>query len=233
MAGEALTGVVPVADRWHLVKYTREVAERILRRLAASVRALLGGRRAGPPGDGPVDDATGRVVSSCEAGHDPTREERLARFGLVRRMHREGASLRGIARALGMNLQTVQRYVRPDACPGWQPGCHRPSRLDRFDGSIRRRLADGCGNAWQILRELRATGYRGGRTMVQGRVRRLKAEAGPAGAPAPVPHAEPRPALTSLRLPAVTMVRCPDDRDQEDRQAPVALYSGDAVIRKV
>lgn len=101
-------------------------------------------------------------------------------------MRADGASLRGIARALSMNYQTVQRYVRSDACPDWQPGRLRPSRLDRYDGYIRRRLAEGCGNARQILRELQATGYRGGRTMVQQRVRLLKAEADPAGAPTPV-----------------------------------------------
>jgi transposase len=232
-AGEAIPGAVQVADRWHLVKNAREVAERVLQRRTASIRALLGGHREEPPSDGPVGDATESGESSCDAGRDPKREERLALFELVRRMHRERASLRGIARALGMNFQTVQRYVRSDACPDWQPGRHRPSRLDRFDGYIRRRLADGCGNAREILRELRATGYRGGRTMVQERVRRMKVEAGPTGAPAPVPPAAPRPAPPSFRQLAVTMVRCPDDRDEEDQQALVTLCSGDAVIREV
>ena len=163
----------------------------------------------------------------------PKWERRLARFEEVRRMQADGASLRGIARALGMNFQTVQRYVRSDACPDWQPGRHRPSRLDRYDGYIRRRLAEGCGNARQILRELHATGYRGGRTVVQQRVRRLKAEADPAGAPAPVSPAQERPALPSFRQLAVTIVRRPADRDEEDQHALATLCSGDAVIREV
>jgi transposase len=132
-----------------------------------------------------------------------------------------------------MNFQTVQRYVRSDSCPDWQPGRHRPSGLDRFEGHIRSRLAEGCGNARQILRELRAAGYRGGRTMVQERVRRLKAEADPAGTPTPISPAQPSPDLPSLRQLAVTLVRRPADRDEEGQQALAALCSGDAVIREV
>jgi DNA invertase Pin-like site-specific DNA recombinase len=100
------------------VKNAREVAERVLRRRTASIRALLGGRREGPPSDRPRGDATEPGETSCEAGRNPKREDRLARFERVRRIHQEGTSLRGIARALGMNFQTVQRYIRSDACLG-------------------------------------------------------------------------------------------------------------------
>ena len=43
------------------------------------------------------------------------REQRRARSEEVRRLHREGASLRGIARALGLHYRTVERYIRSDA----------------------------------------------------------------------------------------------------------------------
>ena len=156
-----------------------------------------------------------------------------SRFERVRQMHRDGVSLRCIARTVGMNYQTAQRYVRSDACPDWQPGRHRPSRLDRFDADIRRRLAEGCGNARQILRELNAAGFRGGRTVVRERVRRLKAEAGIAGAPSSVSPAEPGPALPSFRRLAVTIVRRPDERDEGDRQALAAVCAGDVVVREM
>jgi len=131
-----------------------------------------------------------------------------------------------------MNYQTVQRYVRSDVCPDWQPGRHRPSALDRFDGSIRRRLAEGCGNARQIFRELHTAGYHGGRTAVQQRFRRLRAEAGLAHAPAPVTSTQPRPALPSFRQLAVTIVRRPADRDDQARQGLAVLCAGDAGIRE-
>src|SRR5512135_885319 len=229
-ASEAAPEAVQVADRWHLVKNARDVAERVLQRRSISVRALLGGRRVEAARDEPVAVVSNPVADPCEAIGGPKWERRLARFEEVRRMRADGTSLRGIARALSMNYQTVQRYVRSDACPDWQPGRLRPSRLDRYDGYLRRRLAEGCGNARQILRELHATGYHGGRTAVQERVRRLKAEADPAGAPAPVSPAQERPAFPSLRQLAVTIVRRPADRDEEDQHALATLCSGDAVI---
>src|SRR5512135_3273530 len=96
-ASEAAPDAVQVADRWHLVKNAREAAERVLQRRAASVRALLGGRRDVPPRDEPVADGTEAPVAPCEAVRSPKWEDRLARFERVRRLHREGASLRGIA----------------------------------------------------------------------------------------------------------------------------------------
>jgi hypothetical protein len=215
------------------MKNAREVAERVLQRRAASIRTLLGGGRDRPASDDPESDPLRPEQTSREVVRGPRWEQRLARFERVRQMHREGTSLRGIARALGMNFQTVQRHVRSDACPDWQPGRHRPSCLDRFDGEIRRRLAEGCGNARQILRELHAAGFRGGRTVVQERVRRLKAETGVAGTPTPVSPAEPRPTLPSFRQLAVTIVRHPADRDEEDQQALASLCSGDDVVREM
>ena len=130
-ASEAAADAVQVADRWHLVKNAREVAERVLQRRTASIRELLGGRRVEAARNEPVAVVRSPVPDPCEAICSPKWERRLARFEEVRRMQADGASLRGIARALGMNFQTVQRYVRSDACPDWQPGRHRPSRLDR------------------------------------------------------------------------------------------------------
>lgn len=67
-------------------------------------------------------------------GDEPStrQKQRQARFEEVRRQHGEGASLRGIARALGLHYRTVERYVRSDACPDWRLGRRGPSRLDRF-----------------------------------------------------------------------------------------------------
>jgi DNA-binding NarL/FixJ family response regulator len=123
---EAAADAVQVADRWHLVKNAREVAERVLQRRSASIRKLLGGRRVEAARDEPVAVVSSPVPDPCEAIRGPKRERRLARFEEVRRMQADGASLRGIARALGMNFQTVQRYVRSDALPGLAAGAPPP-----------------------------------------------------------------------------------------------------------
>jgi transposase len=131
-----------------------------------------------------------------------------------------------------MSYQTVERYVRSDACPDWQPGRRRPSRLDRFEGHIRQRVAGGCGNARQILRELHAMGYRGGKTVVQQHVKRLKVEVGHPPVPEPEAAASGCPDVPSLRRLAVTIVRRPTDRQEEDQRALAALCPGDGLIRE-
>jgi hypothetical protein len=84
-------------------------------------------------------------------------EQRQTRFEQAGRMHGDRVSSRGIAEVLRINYQTV----RFDACvcPDWQPG-RRPSRLDLFEGHSRGRIAEGCGNVCQIIRELHKNGIR-------------------------------------------------------------------------
>lgn len=83
-ASEAAPDAVQVADRWHLVKNARDVAERVLQRRAASVRSLLGGRR-----DEPSPDA---VTSAAAA---PAREPRETALG-PKCERRRGGSRRSV-----------------------------------------------------------------------------------------------------------------------------------------
>jgi hypothetical protein len=70
------------------------------------------------------------------------------------------------------------------------------------------------------------------RWLSQQRVRRLKAEAGLAAAPASASPAQGSPALPSFRQLAATIVRRPADRDDEAQQALASLRAGDPVIRE-
>ncbi len=63
---EAAADAVQVADRWHLVKNAREVAERVLQRRSASIRKLLGGRRVEAARDEPVAVVSSPVPDPCE-----------------------------------------------------------------------------------------------------------------------------------------------------------------------
>ena len=118
---------------------------------------------------------------------------------------------------MGLHYRTVERYVRSDACPDWCPGRRRPSGLDRFADYIGRRLREGCRNTRQILRELQGMGYRGGKTALRVYVRRLEAESG-APRPAVPPALAPRIDVPSARGLAVSVVRRPDGRSDEDRR---------------
>jgi transposase len=113
-ASEAAPGAVQVADRWHLLSNMRDVLERAFQQRSTAIRELLAparvGDTAGPAAEGTSDDPTGSRDSAARA-------RRRERFDEVRRMHREGHSIRGTAAAIGLHCRTVERYIRSDACP--------------------------------------------------------------------------------------------------------------------
>jgi hypothetical protein len=118
----------------------RDVLERALQQRSTAIRGLL--TRA-PEGDTAEPVAEGRSDRPPDPSDQGARTPRQDRFEEVGRMHREGHSMRGIAAALRLHHQAVERYVRSDACPDWCPGRRRPSALDPFEAFIRRRLMEG------------------------------------------------------------------------------------------
>ncbi len=226
-AHEAAPDAVQVADRWHLLANLRDVLERSLHRRSVVVRGLL---RDPTPEDVPVPAPP--PEGSMPETRSVASEQRLARFERIRRLHADGMSLRGIARALDLNYQTVERYVRSDTCPDWQPGRRRPSLLDQHEGFIRERVAAGCRNSSQIHRELQGRGCRCGKTIVKGCVRRLTAED---ARPQPPQHADvrrERPAFVSFRRLAVAVIRRADERSTEEREWLARLKDGGGEIRE-
>jgi transposase len=121
--------------------------------------------------------------------------DEVRRHEIVQR-HQAGASIRSIARDLGISrgavvraLARVQAQRAGQAAPG--PGPRpRPSIVDPFEPLLQELLAKypylTAERAWQELRE---RGYSGGYTVVRERVRRLR----PRPAPAPVPRFETGP----------------------------------------
>jgi transposase len=117
----------------------------------------------------------------------------VTRNEVVRRW-RGGASMRSIARALGLARNTVRRVLADVTAaragePAPRPGA-RPSLLDSYEAVI----VDLLGRypdltAARVLQELRARGFRGGYTIVRQRVGQLR----PCPAPSPVIRFETAP----------------------------------------
>jgi transposase len=94
-----------------------------------------------------------------------------------------GASMRRLARELGLARETVQNVVRR-----WQAGragqeasssrpARRPSRVDPFEETIRQLLQRYPDiTITRVFEELRARGFRGGQTIVRERVQQLRPE---------------------------------------------------------
>ena len=87
-------------------------------------------------------------------------------------LHRQGMSIRAIARQLSCSRETVRRYIRsplPIADIRYKPRAPRPCKLDPFKPYILERVA-AARPQWipanVLLREIRQRGYEGGYSML-------------------------------------------------------------------
>lgn len=247
--GQAIVEGAPrarqVVDRWHLLKNLREAIERLFERQFAVIGAALeaadsAARLASSPATAqvveadPTDDQAAWEPVTSPITESPRRQSqrerrqrRVERFEQVHERHRQGHSLRRIARELGMSRCAVRRYLRCITCPDWNPGRARRSRLDAHREWIDVRLAGDDPNALELHRQLTAMGFRGSygsvrryvtkRLAAAGRKRkRSKAVAGHKGelANAANPPTIRRPSAKQLSF---EWVRRPENRKPEEQ----------------
>lgn len=237
-AAEGAPQAKQVADRWHLLKNLREAIERLLERRSDTVRGCLkdlpptGPARPAtpttPPPALPTPPEPVRPTRRQEA-RQARRQRRVARYEHVRELHRQGKSVRGIARELRMSVRTVVGYLRGGRCPDWQPGRSRPTGLDRFREHIDRRLGEGCRNAAELHRELAASGCRASSASVRRFVSRRLAAAGQKRERinAAVP---PAPQPPSAKVLSFEFLRRAADRKPEAQARMEALQRADAEL---
>lgn len=176
-ATTAAPTALQVADRWHLLVNVRDMAERWLMSVYPRLRRLppLPGCAApepmsvdAPPPDVPTapappvrrDRAFPKTAGEREQSAASAARWR-ATYDEVRRRHEAGEPIMGISRTLGVAHGTVRRFVRSAEFPERAPHRRQPSILDPYLEHLRARHADGCENAHQLWREIRAHGYPG------------------------------------------------------------------------
>ena len=101
------------------------------------------------------------------------------------RRRKQGETVKAIARAMKIAYGTARKFVRVGSFPERTPWSRRPTLLDKYRPHLVSRVAEGCWNAMEIWRELRAQGYSGSHSAVRNAVARLRA----AGADGPELHA--------------------------------------------
>lgn len=165
-----------VTDRFHLMRNLRNVLFKILERRHRDVAVAI--RNAAPkPPPTVIVPGPERAKSRLRQRHVPRpptlreirRDRRIARFRRVMELHHHGMSDRSIARQLGINRETVARYIRAGRLPERIPR-RQTSRTDPFIYYLKKRWQDGCYNAAQLTRELRSQGFTGSYLSVRRRV---------------------------------------------------------------
>jgi transposase len=112
------------------------------------------------------------------AEQDDRRERRLAQYEHICQLRQQGWSLSAIADQVGLDRNTVRKYVTAPAFPERQPRAAQPSLLDPFKPAILERWNGGCHTGTVILREMQARGYCGGQTTLLAYITQLRVASG-------------------------------------------------------
>ncbi len=89
-------------------------------------------------------------------------------------LHRNGCSVRKIARRLGIHRKTVKRHLESETFPRYRKQKRRPSILEPYYPMIRDFLAEDDYQATWIFDRIKKTGYAGGYDTVKHYVRKIK-----------------------------------------------------------
>ena len=156
-------GAVQVADRWHLLRNLGDALARALDRHGRDLRAAATAAQSTR-----AERAMPATPSPPAVEHRaPDRHAvRRARFDEAQALHAQGWPARRIARAVGVNRQTVQGWVRSGELPTWRQR-RRGSSVDLHAEHLEQRWREGCRNAAQLWREVQQQGFRGRLRTVQ------------------------------------------------------------------
>lgn len=88
-------------------------------------------------------------------------ERQRQRYEEIHRRRQQGEGVRQIARAMGLNRQTVSKYLQAEQVPTYAARRPRPARLDPFRAYLWMRWQSGCHNARRLYEELVSQGYSG------------------------------------------------------------------------
>jgi transposase len=174
-------GALQVSDRFHLlvnlqttlVRYFERTHER-LASLALQER-LRQKKEVGVPADEtrPPVQLEPKPSTRTERHRQARRAKRQNRYEEVIKLHEQGASQVAIAHLVGLDRDTVRRYIRAPGFPEIVRPGRRHSKLDPYKDYLQQRVQEGQRNATHLIEELRARGYQGGGTIVRDYLRNL------------------------------------------------------------
>jgi transposase len=145
----------------------------------------------------------------------------VACYEEVQRLRAEGLSLRAIAAQMGLARGTVCKFAHTNTFPERRPRARYPSIMDPYEDYVRQRWEEGCQNATQLWRELRARGFTGSLSNVRARIARWRTTPAPKGRPkgtAPKAPLRPRTPTHSPRTVSWLLVTARKDRTAEEQR---------------
>ena len=155
--GEGAPQALQVADRWHLLLNLRQMLERLLSRLHSRLKRLPLPEELRPKSLTSSHIQFPRTSAEQQASQ-ASRAQRMALYEEVQR-RRAKQNIKQIAEQMGLSRGTVRIYYYAEAFPERGQHQRNPNKLDPFLPYLERRYREGCKNAMQLWREIRALGY--------------------------------------------------------------------------
>jgi transposase len=167
-----------VADRFHLLLNLRDALKRLFERKhevlqeeADLQNAFLKSSEDGAALDEAVPIPAPLTPKALQ--QQARRARRLSRYEEAIQLHEQGGSQAAIAALVGLNRDTVRRYLNASGFPEiTRPG--KRSHLDPYKSYLQQRWEMGERNVKRLLVELRERGYRQGETIVYDYLRTLR-----------------------------------------------------------
>ncbi|HEY3740524.1 MAG TPA: ISL3 family transposase [Bryobacteraceae bacterium] len=157
-----------------------------------------------------------RPLTAREQAREAKRQARAEQFDRVHQLHRNGESIRQIAQMLDLNRETVARYLQEETFPERRSALSNLGQASGYRDHIDHRFGEGCRNAAELHRELVAKDFDVSYYAVRRYVRRRLVAMGGESA-AKNSSSLPVPRVPSAKQLAFTIIRKPEERDDEER----------------
>jgi transposase len=152
-ARRAAPNAIQVADRFHLLKNLKDVVSRIFRQ-HADVLDLV-------PSPASHHQRLTNLRLNRQASKERTKEQTHNIFESIHTLSKNGMKDSQIARILKIHRHTVEKYLAFKIPPERRHHTKKVSALAPHEDYILKRWSEGCRNATQIWKEIRAQGYPG------------------------------------------------------------------------
>lgn len=159
---------IQVADRWHLLKNLGDALKRMLdnhnKELRLAAKKIAEKER--KLEENSIKKITSEAKENTRNQNDlSTKNKKQTRYELnfleVKRLQKEGCSIRSIHRQTGAHRQTIKRYFKYDTYPEKGYISSQPSSALPFEEYLRKRWSEGETRHMQLWREVKEQGYTG------------------------------------------------------------------------
>jgi transposase len=149
-----------VADRWHLLHNLGEAMERLTAQHATHLRQAT--KRMQPPlPEVPPAEQTPVRLPRFEQRRLERCAAREALYNRMKELRQQGRTIQVIATDTGVSKRTVLRFLRATQFPARARRRRQPRNTDPFLPYLQQRVEQGCHNAAQLYRDVKAQGYTG------------------------------------------------------------------------